>query len=301
MSQALRQLAIDTFRENAELAYQTGSKLRDRVTVASGITGESHRFPIFGSTDAERRASQADVTPANLGNKRPTALLEPFESFDYLDLQDNAITNVDAMRQYGIVHGRAVARQFDEPIIAALQTYDANAYSRAGLAAALSFKTGVAPDSKAAGVPNGFTSAHIAEAMAMLMDEMDDSDPEDCTLVYPARRFDAMAGDVKLASMDYMQGTGSPGVTKTGGFMSIYGCKPVFIGQNARRTGHGRLPDNRAYLFHRRAIGLATGTVENLGVVAKIEQKRSWLIGAEANAGATRINNGGVIEIRLEA
>ena len=298
MSQHIRNLAIAAFRATAEEAYQTGSKLRMTVTEATGVEAETYRFPVFGTTDATVRASQADVVPSNLTNKKPTAVLSPRESFDYLDRQDQALTNVDTMRAYGMIHGKAVSRQYDADIIDALKLgrsgntpgYDTNAYSRDGLSAGLSINTGSA---------TAFTADNLAEARAMLMDEMDEDDGENICLVYPARRFQQLAADMKLASMDYMQGTGAPGVTKTGRFQEIYGCKPIFIGQQARRTGHGALPDNVAYLYHKRALGLAVGTTERLGVVAFIEQKRSWMIGAEANAGAVRINNGGIVEIQF--
>ena len=307
MSQHIRQLAIAAFRATAEEAYQTGSKLRHTVTEATGVEAETYRFPVFGTTDATVRASQSDVVPSNLTNKKPTATLSPRESFDYLDRQDQALTNVDTMRAYGMIHGKAVSRQFDADIIAALSHgrvassntpgYDTDAYSRDDLGSGLVVVTG------STGTPSRtrVTADVIAEARSILMDEMDDDDSTDICLLYPGSQFRNMADELKLASMDYMQGTGAPGVTKTGRFEQIYGCKPIFIGQNARRSGHGKLPDNVAYMYHKRAVGLAVGTTERLGIVAFIEQKRSWLMGAEANAGAVRINNGGIVEIQIRA
>ena len=291
MSQHIRDLAIEAFRSSAETAYQMGSKLREHVFEISGVEAEVQHFPVFGTTDATVRQSQQDVVPSNLTNKRPKAVLTPRESFDYLDRQDQALTNVDTMRAYGMIHGKAVSRQYDADIISVLGTYDGEAYSRTdpALSANLTYAT----------TSGMFDHGDIAVPRGMLMDEMDDDASEDICLVYPAASFHLLATDVRLASMDYMQGTQAPGVTKTGKFMEIYGVKPIFIGNNARRTGHGALPANTAYMFHKRAIGLATGTVERLGVVAFIEQKRSWMIGAEANAGATRINNGGIVVITL--
>ena len=287
MSLNSRALAIDAFRARAEAGYGVGSKLRNRVMEMTGVMAETQAFPVIGVTDAEVRSSQADVTPANLSNKRPVARLTPRESFDYLDRQDSALTNVDLMRAYGFQHGMAVGRQYDADIVAALAAYDANAYSRDGLTAILSVDTDAGK----------FEAKDLAAAVGMLMAETDKSpSAADCTLAYPASSFAKMTEDMKLASQDYLSGQ----VTQTGMFGTLYGCTPIFIGDNARRTGKGKLDATHAYLFDRNAIGLAVGTTERMGVVEWVPQKRSWLIGAEANAGATRINNGGIVRIVLK-
>lgn len=290
MSLQLRQLALDAFRATAATAFQSGSRLRDRVTVMEDVEAATQRFPIFGVADANSRGSSQDVVPANIGNAKPTANLEPREVFDYIDRQDQAITNVDTMRRYGEISGKGVGRQLDNDIIEALKDYDATAYSRSGLGAALSVSAGTA---------GKLDAADIAKAVAMLMDELDNEDAE-LTLVAPALQFETWIADTKLANFDYLQqGAGRSNANATGSFEMIYGCKPILIGQKARRAGHGRLPDDRAYMFDRNCVGLAIGTVERMGVVEWVPQKRSWMVGAEANAGATRINNSGVVEIKI--
>ena len=290
MSQNLRNLAIEAFRATAEAAFQSGSKLRDRVMVISGVEAEKQRFPVIGVVDAVQRQSQADVTPSNTANAKPTADLTPDEAFDYIDRQDSALTNVDAMRGYGMTLGKGVSRQFDEKIIKSLDVGFASsqAYKHPGMTGIRQTATG-----------QTLNAAGLAGAMEMLMDFDFDPQVEDVTLAYPASQFSNMADEMKFASMDYMQGTTKPGVTKTGKFEEIYGCKPIFFGQSGRRTNKGRLQDNTAWLFCRRAVGLAVGTTERMGVVEWVPQKRSWLVGAECNSGAVKIQEAGIVKIRL--
>ena len=291
-----RNLAIAAFKAAADLAYQSGSKLRSRVTRAPGIMAESYRFPVFGPTDANVRGSGQDVTPAIITNAKPTAMLTPRESFSYLDLQDMAITNVNFMQTRGRLHGKAVAREWDADIIDVLQNFDANAYTRDGLTAVgLTITTAAGTGILQGG--GSISADSLAKAISLLMNEdVGAEDPDECTLVCSADRFREFAAEEKFASMDYMQG-GS--ITKTTKFTEIYGCTPVLIGQNARRAGHGRLPDNRAYVFARSAIGLAEGVTEKMGIVKEIPHKRSTMLGAEANGGATRIQNAGIVTIEL--
>ena len=292
----IRNLAIEAFRASAQMAFQSGSRLRSRVMTESGVQAETYHFPVFGTGDARTRASQADIVPANLSNKRPKCSLEPFEWFDLLDRQDTALTNVEASRNYGMVAGRAVGRQFDEHIIkSALDATAANvsnAYSRSGMGAnGLQMTTTN---------NNKLGSADMAKACSMILDEID-GDMVDLTLVAPALQWETWTQDDKLISMDYLQqGAGRQNVTMTGRFGTIYGFTPVLIGQAARRDGHGKLPANKCYLFDRNCVGLVVGTTENIGIMEWVPYKRSMMIGAEANAGACRINNSGIVEITIK-
>ena len=293
-------LAIQAFKASAALSYQSGSKLRDRVTRQTGVQAESYRFPVFGPADANTRASGQDVTPALITNAKPTAQLMPRESFSFLDINDLAVTNVNFMQTRGKVHGKAVARDWDADILQVLENWDASAYTRDGLnEAGLTMSKAGAGALKVATVAGRqvLNAETLANAVALLMNEdVGVEDADDCTLVCTADTFRDFAAEEKFSSMDYMQG-GS--ITKTAKFGEIYGCTPVLIGQNARRTGHGRIPDNRAYVFARSAVGLAEGTTEMIGIVQMIHVKQSYMMGSRANGGATRIQNAGIVKLDL--
>ena len=299
-----RNFAEAAFRSAAMNAWETGSKLRDRVMVQTGVEAETDRHYVIGTTEATQRDSGQDVVDANIQNAKPTATLTPDENFNYLDKQDRALYKVEVMRGYGKASGKAVARKTDAKIISAISaafstTNPLGPYIHPGM-------TGKNAVTTTGGATGGLNSAALAEAKEKLMEWDFDVDMEELTLLYPASEFTRMAQEVRFASMDYMQGTGAPGVNKTGRFEEIYGMKPIFIGQTARRRGkgnayttNGALPNARAYVFAKSAVGLSIGVTERMGIVEWVPQKRSWMIGAECNSGAVVLQWAGIVEITL--
>ena len=286
---ALQRLGIDAFRAAVDPSYQTGSKLRALVTEEPDVMAQSYRWSVAGTTDTRSRGSAQEIVPDDAGSATPTAYLESMESFNYNDIQDLAITNARWMAQEGTLRGKAVGRKHDGLIIGALAQWDPNAYILPGLVEAnMTLETGTI---------GKIGSADMAEAVSRLMDNAVGDDAEDdCTFVFPARQFVNLTQDDKLVSMDYLeQGQGTDNVTRTAIFRTIYGCRVIFIDQKARRMNHGRLADNQWFCFAKSAVGLATGTTERLGIVEWVVHRQSWLIGARANAGATRLQNAGVI------
>lgn len=302
-------LAIEVYRESFWSAYQSGSKLRDRVYVEEGVEALVKHMPVFGSVDTNQRNAGEDVTIIDTPNARPLAMLKPWHSFGLVDKQVNAITNVDLMRGKGMQHGKAVARQMDEPIIDALKAFSGGtpgAYSRPGMTASTygnpTAAHGASDGTHVISTANAgkIAANDIAKMKAALMAEDFDVDEQDVTFVYDAVEFADMAEDQLLASFDYLQqGSGRDNVTATSRFGMIYGAKPIAIGNRGRRSGHGQLPTNRAYMFVRNAVALAVGTTENLGVMDWIPMKRSTLVGGECNAGACRTQNAGIVILKV--
>ena len=273
-------LAIDAFRAAVELGYQNGSLLMDTVQIQRGVMAQSYRFPVTGQVDAGNRGSKQEVQVSSARSAKPTALLTPRESWDYIDKQDDAITNAQWMSAQGEVHGKAISRQYDEDILKVAHVYDGNAYSRDGLTSNLVYETADSGE---------IDTDDLIECVAMLKDEDADAD---CHFVFPAIQFKTFAKELKAAYWAFQSGTEQ---LKQGNFGTMYGCVPHPIPQQTRRTGHGKLADKTFYVWNKNAIGLAIGTTETLGVVEWVPHRRSWLIGGEANAGATRIQNAGIV------
>ena len=311
-------LAIEAYRATFEEAYQSGSRYRGRVMEKTGVEALVEHMPVIGVADTNQRTSGQDVTLANLDNARPMARLKPWEAFDLIDKQSKAVTNVDDMRAYGMTLGKSVSRQFDEPIFQALEKFDPLAYSRPGMADGVTTTTGATgagqygnPEAThavattnaanwthviASATQGQVVAADIAKMRTALLAEDFDVDAQDVTFAYDHSLFNSLSQDDKLRSFDFLQqGAGTGNVTATGEFGQIYGAMPIGVGGRGRRAGHGKIPTNRAYMFVRNAIGLCVGTTENLGVFDWIPMKRGWLIGGEANAGATRIQNAGIV------
>ena len=298
------ELAIELYRDMFEKAYQSGSKLRDRVQEKSDVEALVEHMPVIGVADTTKRAANAEVILANLANARPTVMLEPWEAFDLIDKQSKAVTNVDDMRAYGETLGMGVSRQFDEPILQALHTWDPKAYIRPDMTQTTYGTVGTTYANSTGGThvikaatEGEITAEDIAKMKEALLAEDFDVDAQDVTFVYDYAKWSELATDEILANFDYLQqGSGKDNVTATSRFGMIYGAKPIGIGSRGRRAGHGAFPrKNVAYMFVRNAVGLCVGTTENTGVFDWIPMRRGWLVGGEANAGATRIQNAGIV------
>ena len=296
MSAQLPALWVDAFRAQAQIGFQSGSRLRSRVTEVGGVEAATYRFPVISPVNTTRRASQQEITPQNTGNAKPTATLDPRESFDYIDQNDLARTNVDAMRAYGENHGKAVSRQFDEDILEAIKDvtdrFSATAppggyYVRSGLTAAISVANSV-------GTAGELGHEKISQAVAKLMDE---DCSGDLTIVIPSTQFEHIAGDTQLSSSDFVNGK----ITAAGAsaFTEVYGCMPVFMPRASRQAGYGQMDANVAYVFDRMALGLAVGTIERVGIIEWIPERRSWMLGAETIAGAVPTQASGFCKINL--
>ena len=300
MSTALRNLAKTAFEERALDAIQQGSKLRDRVTLKTGVVGDSKRFSVIGIAKAITRGSAEQVVPANVANAKPTANLTPSSSYDYVDNVDEAFTDVDAMRAYGYTHGKAVGRDFDTKIFDALDSYDTNAFSHPGMTQTIAAQT----VSNTKGTANKLDAVKLSAAVAMLMNYDYDISAEELTLAYPAISFEELAEEEKFASSRFVTDM----VTETARFSKLYNVMPIPIGNAGRAQGGGHLPgdttDDRnkyAYLFARSAVGLAISTLDNPAVMVEVPERRSMLVGAECASGATRIQNAGIVRIQLKA
>ena len=276
-----RNLSIDAYRAAVELGHQNGSKLIDAVMVQRGVMAQTYRFPVAGQVDPTTKDAYDEVTLTNPGSAKPTAILEPTYSFGMVDVGNEALTNAQWMAQQGGIHGRAISRQYDEHILAAANVFDSEAYTRSGLTAAdMAYTTVTA---------NEIDSDDLIECVARLKDEDADAD---CQFVYPARQFATFAKELKAAYWAFRGGTEE---NKRGGEGTMYGCTPRPIPQQTRRSGHGKIPDNRFYVWNKNDIGLAIGTLERLGVMDWIPMRQGYLIGGRTNAGATRIQNAGIV------
>ena len=277
-------LHIDAFSEALQTGYNSGSRLMDRVLHLSDVQAATQRFPVLGTGEAEERASQADINPVNFGNAKPTANLAPAEAMDLIDENDLGVTNVPLAQKYGMQAGKAIGRRHDRDIIGALSAWSAAAYTRPGL---------VSPGNQVmvdqVGSKRGpITAENLAEGLSLLLDE-DIDEGEDCTLVFQSGWFQDFAKEEKFSSMDYVNNR----LTETARLAQIYGCVPIGI-PNSRQAG--KLPANRAYLFARNAIGLATGTVGKDNIFDWIPIKQSYLVGSKTMSGACRIQNAGIVE-----
>ena len=298
---SLQNLAIDAFRAACTVSYQTGSKLRMAVDTYTGIEALTWQMPSTGYTDTGQRESTEEINPDDAGSWKPVVQLEPMESFTYIDKQDQAITNAQWMAKQGTIRGKAVGRRMDGLILNAAETWNDAAFPGPVGAAGTPSKEASDALTIETAESQKILGKDITKGVAALMDQdVGADDPESCFLVMPAARFDSLAEDLKANSFDWSGQ--STQVAATAKFREIYGCTPIFIGnaQLARRAGHGKIPANRFYIWAKSSLALVIGTIEELGIVEFIQHRRSWMVGAEANAGAGRQLNNGIVKFTIK-
>ena len=305
---------VDAFDQAVQDSIDEGSMLSDRVTMRSNIKAGSYRFIVAGRVNAKRRGSTQEVQPNEVPNAKPVCLLEPWESFNYIDKQDEALTDAMWYPAEGKAHGTAVGVQKDEVIIEALKEWSDDAYSSPGLTKAIydaeiASAKGAARGTKPTGLAivagtssghtiktdkaNSITADDIISAVAVLRNYGFARSPSDTTIAIPAIRMDTLAIDVKEAYWNYM-GTG--GTAADGGaFGVMYGCVPRFIPAGTRDDGFGQLATDKFYVFDRAGIGMAMGTTEDLSVMDWAATRRSVMFGAECNGGACRLQNAAIV------
>ena len=300
MSQRSHELATQLFRSQFQSAYEESSQLEGRVMTLTGQHDAAVHFPVIGTAKSRQRGSQQEVVVSNIGNKRPMAVLTPMEAFDLVDKQDRYITNVDLLAAYGKPLGATLGRQKDVRVIDVLRSYDPNAYSRPGMT---SSNYGDTHEIETENV-GAISAKDIAKAVARLKNESVWMAGGKCTAVVPALQFEQMSQDEKWANRDFWEGTR---VTQDAILNRAYGCDVVFYAQGAidNEQDEGALKTatinsvanqpTEWFVFVQNAVGLAISAVETLGVVEWIPMRRSHLVGGESSAGATRIQNSGII------
>ena len=283
-SQTKRNLAIAGFRATAEAAFERGSLLSETVLRIGTDQRESERIPVIGiAGKAVERGPAEDVVPMNVGSAKPVATLRKREAVDYIDDNDNAITNVDLMSAYGDTLMNSVLRQMDADIIEAAKESSNAAYSRPGWTAVTN---------QIAYTKGSMNAGNLRKGVARIRAENAFS-AGDLFLVFDALEFEPLAADNQLSSSDFIQGNR---VTKEGMFETLYGCKPIMIPQAGVTEGDGALPDKRAYLWHRNAIGLVVNEGRTiLGRVERVEQKTAYMLYNSVLCGAARAQNAGII------
>jgi len=276
MSKNLSAVAQQEFDSMVKHAYQAGGKLRDCLTVRSGVVGDIYKFRRMGKGLANQKASQADVTPMDISHALIPCTLENWLAPEYTDIFDAAEVNFDEQQELAMVIAMAMGRREDQLAIDALGNIPAAA--------------GTALSSIAVGAA-GMTVDKIRQAGAAFDDE--GMPMEGRYIAWTATQKQQLLGSTEATSSDYMNVKALVG----GDIDTFYGFKFKLI----ETRDEGGLPgagtaDATAYAFHRDAIGMAIG-IDQKTTVDWIPEKTSWLANGILKAGSVVRDARGVIEI----
>jgi hypothetical protein len=259
--------AITSFDNEAVQAYQGAARLRNTVTVKSGVTGAVHQFQTIGAGAAVNHSTAELVTPMDVAHGKVPATLSNWVSAEYTDLFDQAEANVDERMELAQVIGMALGRTEDQLIIDALD-------AATGIAGTV--------DEDIGGTNSSINADKLRKALRYLRAQQGTGG--DFTFIHTAAALEAMLAETEVTSSDFQ-------VVKAlinGEMSKAFGFNR-FICIETR--AEGGLPNSgstsivNCFAYDRKAVGLAVG-IEPKTSVDWIAERRSWLSCGDLKAGA---------------
>ena len=277
------------FDSNVKLAYQEkGNILRPLITHRSGIKGTTYQFNTYGKVNALEYTGNGTT-----------------------DVDGQAVTSGGVEVTLKDVHAPVYAKKFDEDKV----TFDEKTAIKDGIVKALGRKEDqyvldaldaatlpatniIAADYESSGTDTGLTVAKILAALDVF--DAANVSPDNRYLVAPA----SAKKDV-IADKDFQSNL--PAVQSwhmTHRLDELYGIKFIWIGDetvNGVKTGLAGVGtnDRKAFLFQKEAVGIATGSMDQIMEINYIPEKISTLFNALARVNAAVIDPTGVVEISI--
>lgn len=281
MSKDLTTAVSTEFDNEVKHQYQGAGKLRNTVTVRTGVVGGSYKFARMGRGIANQKATQADVTPMDVSHTRPTATLENWNAPEYTDIFDQAEVNYEEKIELATTIAKAISRREDQLIIDAMTaisyaaTNDGNA------------DTGLVYDVSATA---NFGMACLRRARQHFQElEIEGGEQH---IALEADALQKLLSDSTVTSSDY----NTVKALVQGELDTYMGFKFHVIGSRAEGGLPGVTGDMIAYAWDKAAIGLAIG-IDMKTTVDWVAQKTSWLANGMFKAGAVAREAQGVVKI----
>lgn len=279
MSKHLSSAAQQEFDSMVHHLFQAGGRIpTSAVTYRSGVVGDIYKFRTMGKGLANQKASQADVTPMDVTHSLVNCTLENWNAPEYTDIFDQAEVNFDEKSQLARSIGNALARRRDQLIIDALDASTPTA------------TVGVA----VGGADTGLNVAKIRAAGEALDNNGVDEDGR--IFVGNTRSKWTLLAETETTSTDY----NTVKALAHGQINSFAGFTFYWIPDNTEggiTEGAGDVYDN--YAFHMDSMGLAVG-IDFRTEINYIAEKTSWLCNGLLKAGATAIDETGIVKVQCD-
>jgi hypothetical protein len=120
MSKFLTNAAVQEFDSEVKHEYQGMGKLRNTVTIRTGVVGDQYKFVRMGKGIANQKASSADVTPMDITHNRQVAFLNNWNAPEYTDIFDQAEVNYSEKTELARTIAYGLRRREDQVIIDAI-------------------------------------------------------------------------------------------------------------------------------------------------------------------------------------
>lgn len=285
MSKFLSNSAVQEFDSEVKHEYQAMQTLRQTVTIRTNVTGDAYKFARMGKGIANQKATQADVTPMDVGHSRQTANLDNWNAPEYTDIFDQAEVNFDEKQELAKTIAMALGRREDQIIIDAMAngTYSATPGNDADTGLDITAGGALTVAQLRAASTRGLTKRSV--------------DSSDRTIAITADGLDQLLATTPVTSSDF-------NTVKT----LVNGDIDTFLGfkfKTIATRDEGGLPgdgtaDCKAFAYHKSAIGYAVG-IDMKTTVDWVAQKTSWLCNGMLKAGAVIRENAGIVRISYDS
>jgi len=286
MSKNLTSVAVQEFDAEVKHAFQGGGKLREAVTLRTGVTGDSYKFTRMGKGLANQKASQADVTPMDIAHARQTATMANYNAPEYTDIFDQAEVNFDEKQELASCIAMALARREDQIIIDSMLSGVGLTYTASG---SIDADTDISNGTTIAAGATGMTLTKLTQTSRWLNERGAPSG--DRHMALGAEDVQELLELTEIGSSDY----NSIKALVQGDIDTFMGFKMHMI----ETRKEGGLPTNIAYAWHKSAIGYAVG-LDQMTEVNYVAQKTSWLCNGILKSAAVVREGAGVVEVNTD-
>jgi hypothetical protein len=266
---------VTLFDAEVKQAYQASAVLRGAVRVRSGVEGSTYKFPKIGKGVAQIRVPQTDVAPLNVSYGQVTVTLADYIAAEYADIFMQAKVNFDERRELVQVVSSAIGRRQDQIILDALS----------GSSTSLTVSNDIG------GSDSNLNVAKLREAKRLL--DGNNVPMDNRHMIIHADSLASLLSETSVTSSDF-------NTVKA----LVSGEVNTFLGFTFHTLGdrsEGGLPidgssDRTLYAFHRDAIGMAEGIAPKTEI-NYVPEKTSFLVASMFSAGATAIDDEGIVKL----
>lgn len=263
---------------------QKRSKLMDRVTIKTGLTGKATTFPRQGGSDMRRKTGRHEKTTfVNVLHSNRMVFVAHYDWFHPVDDQDEMENVINPAGNLAISAGTAAMRNVDVVIIAALQ---GNANSGETGTTLVALPSG----QKQASGTGAFSLTKIAEGQKNFRDNDQEITPDMTTLVISPSALE----DITLDTSDVFRSRDfNPFQMLMTGEIQLFMGMFWVISTKLPEVSSGV---RACYMFQRAAVGLGVWNLAKGSFDKRPDLSNAMQVGLEQSLGAVRIEEALVFE-----
>lgn len=269
-----------------QLAQQSASKLWEATYQKTNVTGKHFFQDQIGEWNMSAKAGRNPDTPSSDPNlARRMAIMLDYHDNVMLDRSDELKVISDPRSSYTIAAGKAIGRQMDDRIIAAL-----GGDAKTGETGST---TTVLPAGQIIGAAaTGLTFDKVKQSQRILNDN--DVEAEDRFFVTSPQGIEDLMGEEKATSSDYSTLRAIQNGTFAGnswmGFKWIMSTRLDVDGSNIREC----------FAFHKYGICASLPTLPFVRTDERPDKSYSWQVYYELNIGTTRLEEDRVVRVDID-